>query len=300
MIYRLVYFTKELLKNIYSNFFIYLLTITGISLAFTICNIYLIMVININTFLKDWSLELSKFSVYIKEGVPEYLIEYLRSEVESFDGVNKITYLSKEASLSIFKNDFSNYSEILNGFDSNPLPASLEVEFDISYLYDYTYKEYIASFIKSNPLVEDVLFSNDWIKGFLKVSILIKVIGILLGLGIIITTLIISGITIKLSAYLRNDEIEIMKLLGATKRFIKFPFIIEGFLQGGIGASFSIIFSFAFFYIIRYIIFQQGEFSSLIDKISFLPTKFIVIIVLLGGIFGFIGSNISLRKVVNV
>jgi cell division transport system permease protein len=116
------------------------------------------------------------------------------------------------------------------------------------------------------------------------------------GVVILLATIFIISNTIKLTLFARKDEIEIMKLVGATNFFIRVPFFIEGILQGLLGAFFALIVLFVSYQLFSNWIAQSSYFSLKFFKIFFLPLPHLLLIAAVGMITGFLGSFFSLGR----
>jgi cell division transport system permease protein len=142
--------------------------------------------------------------------------------------------------------------------------------------------------------VDEVQYSQEWIKRFQAIMEAIKLIGIVFGGLLFLAALFVITNTIKLTIYSRKDEIEILKLVGATNRFVKIPFLIEGSIQGFLGGSLALIILFLV-YITAITKVDLGiGFASL--DIIFLSPQFTLFLLLMSIIIGFIGSTISLGR----
>ncbi len=182
---------------------------------------------------------------------------------------------------------------LLDGLGENPLPASLEIVITRDEGGNSTpYR--LKKRLEMVDIVDEVQYSQDWIKRFEAIMEAIKIVGIVLGGLLFLAALFIIINTIKLTIYSRKDEIEILKLVGATNRFVKIPFLIEGSIQGLLGGSVALILLFLAYRILITKVDLRMGFASL-DMI-FLPTQFILFLLGMSIIVGFIGSTISLGR----
>ena len=174
----------------------------------------------------------------------------------------------------------------------NPLPSSYKLRFKISD-NRLTHISKFAEIVKGKPGVESVEYGKIWIARYEKFIVFCRVFlmatGALLSFGLI---LIISN-TIRLSIYSRQDEIELMLLIGATPGFVKIPFLLEGILQGLCGSILSLgLISIAYYYL-------KSEFQVYIDSITrgvdfqFISQPFLFSLVGLSVLIGLVASYIS-------
>jgi cell division transport system permease protein len=175
----------------------------------------------------------------------------------------------------------------------NPLPASYEVVFESKGTQGVE-PEKIKGELEKLDGVEEVQYSNEWLnklEGFLNV---VRLIGFIIGGLLCLCVVFIVTNTIKLTIYSRKDEIEILKLVGATDWFVKTPFLIEGTIQGISGGVLAVLMLFS-----GYLILPTKGVSLLgltpLDFV-FLPAGYLVLILILGAVLGVIGSFIAIGR----
>lgn len=253
---------------------------------------------NINSVMKQIETQ-QGMEAFIKEGTFEEDVKALEGKIKELDGVNKVTFVSKEDALNKMKEKLKDKQTLLNGYEeNNPFPAS--------YIVTLTTLEKSSSVqesIKSFDAVESITTRDDTINALIKITNGIRIVsGIILVLLIFVSIFIISN-TIKLTVYSRRKEISIMKYVGATNRFIRWPFIVEGIVIGVIAVLISIVVLGIAYNIISEKI-LNSSFTS-IANISFLQFSdmfnWLVIVYLALGIgIGTIGSSISMKKYLDV
>ena len=237
--------------------------------------------------------------IFIKEDATETEIETLGNEIRDIDGVNAVTFVSKEDALNSMKTVLDDNQQLLDGWDEeNPFPASYFVT-----LTDLSLNEQVQEQIYKLENVDEIASENNTINRLQELANGIKIMtAIILALLIIISIFIISY-TIKLTVHARRREISIMKYVGATNGFIRGPFIVEGIIIGVISAIITLIILGLSY---NGVIGSIGD-SVLIQDIgigllSFSDMFFLVLAVYLGlGIgIGILGSVISMRKYLKV
>lgn len=241
------YYLAEGLRNIGRNKLLNLSTIFTIAVSMTIFGFFLILFLNLKDLHESWS-ERFQITVYLKDGTDEkHLIDTIRKEKE----VSAVIYTSKENALLEFQKELGKGKGVLNTIGDNPLPASI----DITLKKEYRLSEFIeplVEMIRKLPGVEEVHYGEDWIREITVLLKGLKITGILLGSFLIAGVIFIISNTIRLALYTRQEEIEIMKLIGATRGFIRWPFVVEGVLQGLTGGASSILFLYGFYRIVAY------------------------------------------------
>jgi len=177
-------------------------------------------------------------AVFFKEYVPEPDIMVFKDKIKDVEGLKDITYVSQAEALKNYTAYNSDSKELLDviGEDASFLPASLEIKVDNPYMLEGVVKE-IEVRDDTKMILETGLKKNQEIVDKLrKVNRLVGIADVSLSLIFIIIALLIIFNTIRMTIFTRKEEIEIMKLVGATDWYIRWPFIIEGMLYGVIGA----------------------------------------------------------------
>lgn len=283
----------EAADNIQANKETSLIAILTIAVAISILGIFLLIHFNLNNILLHWSEKL-QLVVYLKNDIKEIESKNIEEMIRREDKIWKWNFLSKDDALRIFKNRLKDKSGILEGLATNPLPTSFNIFFKEDYR-SYEKIKLLARKFQNASGVEDVDYGGEWIARFETVIFFLKVfitaVGGLLGIGLIT---IISN-TIRFSIYSRADEIEIKKLVGATRWFIQAPFLVEGIIQGVIGVLLAMALLFLFY---GYFVLKLTAGSQVLMGVTavFIPGPAIVMIILLSGLIGGIGSFLSLRK----
>ncbi|MBI5183865.1 MAG: ABC transporter permease [Nitrospinae bacterium] len=285
---------REAILSIKNNRGINLITIGTFAISMTIMGGFLIVYINFKAVVNKWS-EKVQLVIYLKDNLSIKDLEEIKKEISSDSGVDKYTYISKDEALKDFRGRLKENSSILNGLDTNPLPAS----FIITLKDDLRGSDYIKRLtkrIEGLKGIEDTEFGEGWIERFEIVTLFLRFVIIAIGGLLTIGLIFVVSNTIRLSLYSRQNEIEIMKLVGATNWFIRGPFMIEGLIQGLCGALLSLI----ILYIIYRLILFRFEYSVAIltgfAPIYFIPVDMIIYMITIGIIIGCTGSMISVGK----
>ena len=199
----------------------------------------LLVLLNLSAFMKTWADQL-QLIVYFEMNADTQAIERMEKELAARPEVAHITFVSPEEALSLLEGSLEGQDGILYGLQDNPLPASLEIELHKPYLTTEAVRKFAAGITRSSP-VADVEYGQRWLERFIAFFELARLTCLVLGIFVIIFTYCIIANTIRLMVYSRRDEIEIMKLIGAGNLMVKFPFWLEGALQGAGGASVALL-----------------------------------------------------------
>ncbi len=280
-------------KNLWSEKWINFLTVLSVSIGLLILGTFAAITLNMDAVIKRWSMSFGVV-VYLDDSVTKEVEETLEDVFSRDPDILEVKHISKDQALKDLRSIMGKESTILDGFDENPLPSSFELKLKSELLLPALVKEK-ASQIKAMAGVEEVQYGEKWLSSLNKITEIMKITSIFLGTIIFIAIVFVTYSTIKIFFYRRKEEIETLKLLGATRTFIRFPFIIEGLF---IGIAGGIISSIALF----------GTYSLIAIKIPiFLPSIKAVMVTLplgvylsippAGAVMSFIGSFIAVGKI---
>jgi cell division transport system permease protein len=286
------YFLRKALGNIWINPFLSLVTLSTIAISMLILGLFSLIYLNVQQSLQQMGGEL-QITAYLQETISPEQAKVLRSKVADWPEVEKITYLSKEQALARFRSQLREYAGILEGLKENPLPASLELTLMPQYGRSGNIKE-LSTRLGRLTGVAEVQYGRKWMAKLRVFVEVMKLVGITVGGLLLIATIFVISNTIRLTFYSRREELEIMRLVGATDFFIKAPFLIEGLLHGLGGAllaagglSLLMLFLFSHLDLPLRLAVMAGS----------LPTGQLVAGFLgLGLLLGVLGSMVSLRR----
>lgn len=267
---------------------------TGFSLFFF--SIFLLVMQNLSTSLQNVQQEV-EVSIILKDTVDTAVMNRLVDQVEKYPGVLKVKRVTKEDALTFMRGVMGEDSKLLEGLDEkNPLPESIQVSFDRSYSNEETYQRIVNDFKGSN-YVDTVQFNSGALS---QVGRLISLVHNTAWIGTIVM-LVIAGLLIgnavRLAIYVHRDEIEIMGLVGATRRYIQTPFLIEGVIEGFLGSIFGVLLSYLLFRPFVEVI-QSGSNGGVFhSNLHFLGFGSILLITAAGVLTGIISSWFATRQI---
>ncbi len=289
------YFSKEATKNVFSNGWMSLASVFTVIVSLLIFGIFLVLTINLNYIAGQFESDY-EIILIVDENCSAEQTEALKSKIEAIEYVQTATFDSKASRLQALKEGMGENAALFDGYEEdNPLRDWYKVT-----LSDLTQTDSVVAQLEQIPGVAKVRLNRETIDKLLSATSLIakNSIWIMIALGLI-SIFIISN-TIKLAVFSRAKEINIMKFVGATDWFIRWPFIIEGVIIGLFGGIFALlIISIAYSGIISSLSslgISFVSFKPLSDMTPYLIPMFIVMGIVLGGI----GSLISVRKHLNV
>jgi len=258
-----------------------------------IVGIFLLISVNLNLFLENLESQL-EIVVYLEDDISQAEINNLKSNITSIDETKEVKFVSKEEAYQNLLKNLGEQKDILSAIEKNPLPASFEIQ-----VKDPKMIEQIANQITKFKKVEEVEYGRETAERLLNFTYIFRIAGMLVLFLLVFASILIISNIIKITVYARRNEIEIMSLVGANSQFIKWPFIIEGFLQGFISAVLSIITLYYFYFFAINKMRQAIPFLPLVvDIIDLLPIG--IAIALLGSLVGILGSMFSVGKYLDV
>lgn len=294
------YLFHETLQSIKSNRISNIIAIMTISIALSIFGLFFILLINFNSIIDSFEERLNVV-LYLNDGTAENDLERIRGFLASQKEVETFSYLSKEKALEGFKKRMGDNRGILEGLEINPLPSSFVVKFK----KDFKDPSIVKGFVKKArglKGIEDVGYGQEWIEKFEIFTDLAQMITFVIGGLLGLAGILIIYNTIKLTVYSRQEEIQIMSLVGATRGFIKGPFVLIGMIQGVLGSLLSLLILWVLYktFILK-ITAPIGNILGLgLKQISFINTSQMLVYIVISFIIGIIGSTLAVGRVLKV
>ncbi len=236
---RLRYILQDALVNIRRSGWSGLASIATIAFSFVIVGIFLIITRNLGAMVSEWK-EQFQVTVFLEDGITPEQLTLLRKRIQSERAVKSMTYTSKEEALQSFKRELRGQESLLEGLGENPIPASLQLRIYEAYQTPEALRQFTASLTRLEG-VEDVQYGQEWVDRLSAAVRMLRLLGLTVGLALGLASLLIVSNTIRLAVYARAEEIEIMRLVGATRLHIRAPFLLEGMIQGGLGAAAALV-----------------------------------------------------------
>jgi len=285
------YFFRQALGNIFENRMVHLIGVGTMVIAFLIFDAFVLSFVNINAWTQERGRTLT-MSIYFKGDPERSVIEDIQRYLLDYP-VSVTKFISKQDAMKSLRRQLGEKAGLLDGLTENPLPASLEIilsrgEIDDSLPYELKKK------LERIENVDEVQYSEEWIDQIQAVMGAIEIVGLIFGGLLFLAALFIVTNTIKLTIYSRKDEIEILKLVGATNGFVKAPFLIEGSIQGFLGGSVAMSILFLGYILVTNKVNLRIGFGVL--DLVFLSPEFILLLVAASIIAGFVGSTVSLGR----
>jgi len=291
------YNINECFKNLWRNRMMSIASISSVAATLLILGIIFVLIVNISAMTQVAKDQFDTIQVYLDDDLSIEQIEDIGTKIFKLQGVKDVVFETKEEALDKMKLDWDQNGYLLDGLESNPLPNSYIVMLD-----DINYADYIVESVEGTAGIEEVKYYQEVIENIIKVTDVIRQVGLFIMVVLIaISTFIISN-TIKIAVHARRREINIMKYVGATNWFIRGPFLLEGIILGLIGALVSsTLIYFAYKYSYEAIMDQFYMFiSAYLIRTQVIIKDVIFIFVVIGSGIGALGSITSLRKYLKV
>jgi cell division transport system permease protein len=298
-LYVLRYFFREATSNLLgTNRLNNLVSVTIITFSLFTFGLFLLTAENLGRLVGLWT-ENVQVNVFLQKNTPRRNLLRLESMIKVSPCVLRYRYISESEALKRFQSYYPEMSELTAELDSNPFPSSYEITIRKQFQNRTSVQELVNQ-LRSDNHIDDVEYDQDWIDRVQFVIRFVRIIGIFFGSILMFTATFSISNVIKLMVLSRRDEIEIMRLVGATNTFIKGPFISEGVLQGLIGGGFAIAGLFGLYQLIltKLLALRAPFFSP--GQIQFLSPLMMTVLVGGGMMVGFIGSYLSLRKLLRI
>ena len=278
---------QSLLHDKWINF----LSVLTIAVGLLFTAITLLTVFNISLATKDLP---EKFSImlYLKEDLPQQDIETLMKTARKDPSVEKVKYITKEEAWKELKASLKNTDYVLEGVGENPLPDTLEIKLKSETISPETVKKLTAN-LRAIKGVSEIEYGEKFLTSIYSLSMGIKTVGAILIIIMSAGTLFVCYSTVKILFYRKNREIETYKLLGASKGFIRAPFIIEGAVIGFSGGILSLIGIF----ILYYLVFLKVSLAFPIFKSFLFPINMLYALPAAGLLLGITGAVFAIGRI---
>lgn len=275
-----------------------LLSVTIISLSFLVVGVFFSLSNNFQ-FLARQLAENMVIVFFLKPDITPTELKQLEEQARAAPSVNQVRYVTREQAWERFRKNFPELEDVLKNLDANPFPASLEVTLEKGAFMSEDIVGLIDR-VRLMPGVEDVQFNRDWVKRMQSLSRLARAIGFFLGSVLILASFFIISNVVRLNVLARKNEIEILRLVGATNTFIRLPFLLEGVTLGFLGSALSLL---LLYLLIRLFPIYLGQSLGALQEIinfRYLTFSQSLGLILGSGLMGLLGSLSSLARFLKI
>ncbi len=234
-----------------------------------------------------------KLIVYLQDEPGPEMQAQLRHKITNFDQVKSIKFVSREEAYNKFANELGKNRDLLEDMPKDFLPPSIEVT-PVKSLRGLSQIKLFSGYLARLPGTLKVQYGQEWLERFYHFTRLLSIVVLLSGSLLILTTIFMVAYTIRLTIMGRQDELELLKLVGATNNYIRTPFLLEGLLQGFFGSVLGIS---SLFILFRWVTvrFSGPGLFSVID-FTFFPSSTIATLIIISILLCTIGSHSSMRR----
>jgi cell division transport system permease protein len=268
-----------------------LLSTLTIALALFVLGGFLDVTSNLERLGAEWS-NAAELSVYLKDDITPAERQAAEGVVAPSDLIAAHEYVSKPDALARFKQTFGDLTAAVDGVGGNPLPASFEVRLrpgpGVSDSVDA-----LASRLRQTAGVADVRYDRQWLTRVLSAINVVRGVGLVLGSVLVVAAALTVANVVRLALYARREELEIMNLVGAPEAYVRGPFVMEGVLQGGMGALVALAALAAVFFALRGRYLVPLASAMNVTSIHFLPAELCAVLVVGGMAVGCLGGLVA-------
>lgn len=288
--------TRRARRGMLREWRLHALSVFSLAVAFVCLGAALLVLTNLRAIEERWS-HAGRASIYLKDNAAAQDVEQLKAALGAVSGIVNVRYVSPAQARQDFGQTEAGPKATLAALPVDAFPASLEIEVrpDVS---DAELEAMVGK-LKQLPAVDDVETYQAWTE---RLSRLIRggvAAAALLALVVFASVLAVVGSTIRLALQRRRTEVEVLKLVGASDRFIKGPFLVEGSAQGALGAAGAVALLAALFFVVRGRL--DAELAGLVGvEPSFLPWYVVVGMIGVGMVLGTLAALLGLRRLVTV
>lgn len=296
IISKVTYSLKQGLKGVFSNKTMSLISVVSVTSVLAILGIVLCIVLNINSFMEKTQNEVNEIRVSLDSKISKDNRIKVKEELEKINGVESVKYQTKDEAFDNMKENFGDEKELLEGV-KNPLD-----DYFIVTIADSQEIKTLAKSIEKIKGVIEVQYYEEIMENFITASNTVKQFGgIVIGFLLIVCLVLISN-TIKARVYSKKEEIQVIKYIGGSNRFVIAPFIVEGCIIGLFGSLISLgICTGMYKYVVEN---MQISLNSIVGDmmlpLSSVSYLLVLVLFVTGIIVGILGSGLSVKKYLKV
>ncbi len=288
------YFIREVAISLKRNNWMSLASIGTVTISLFILGLFLMVVANLDRMASTLESQV-QISVYLKDDITKPQTDAIEQKLKNLQGIDTINYISKDEAMKRFQERLGDQKYLLNALDNtNPLPNAFEITVKDPQMVKSASKE-----VENLPGVDTAVYAQDVVEHLFDITKLIRYIGLSVIVFLAAATVFIIANTIRLTVFARRKEIAIMKYVGATNWFIRWPFLLEGVILGFIGGDIAAVLLRLAYLALTQKVYDMMAFFPLIPLYPFL-TYITISIIASGIVIGALGSVISIKRYLEV
>lgn len=284
-------------RNVFRNRIMSLASISAIAAALFVLGLVLAMVLNFNNIISGLESKV-EITVFLKDNVQSHEIEAMSRQLNDWEGIKEWKFVSRDEALENWREEWGEQKYLLDGYtaENNPLPDSFHITVE-----NPDYVTEMVEKLRKLTMVEVVQYSKDVVGTITRIANTTRILGLAVVVILIIMAMIIIHNTIRISVYSRRREINIMKYIGATDWYIRWPFIMEGISLGIMGAVIAGSLTAGIYYLLVQQLAESPMEGNILSLLQLLPLESIIyqivgLFLLVGSVVGVIASVLSIRK----
>ena len=287
------YFFEEALTSLWRSRLVSVVSVGTMAISLFVFGVFLVVASNLSSVVSEWSRKI-QVTFFLEDGLASHIRASLENRLRDDRAVDSIEYVTREQAVQRFRSMFRDLSGLPEDLGESPFPASLEVTLRLSREAPQEVERLVRDYGNA-PGVEEVQYDLLWVQRLFTAFGLMRLVGGLLGGVLVLASVFTISNVVRLTAYSRQDEIDIMRLVGATQSYIKGPFVVEGMVQGGLGGALAVaLLWLSFHYLARDLLASSHVLGH---AVVFLPYGLSLVIIGGGMGVGIIGGYLSLRRV---
>lgn len=271
----------------------HLLTALTLAIALFVFGAFMLLQTNLEYLVRGWGEEL-QISAYLTNGVAEDRVAALMKHIEAMPEVAHARYISHAEARRDFQAALGPQSGLLDGLPADVLPASIEITLKPEERSEASVSR-LAARLRDDHDVASVEYPQQWIEKLELAALVVGWAKWVFGGALFLATFFVVRSTVRLALLTRRDEVEILQLVGAPEELIQAPFVLEGLIQGVLGAGLAVAGLWGFYLLLQDQIALFGAVLTPFGRLQFLPAERLALLVAIGLLLGTAGSLFSLR-----
>lgn len=260
------------------------LSVLSIALSLFVVGLFGLTAYNISQAVRQVE-EKVEVVAYFDDAATPAQIEVVQQEIRKLPQVGAVTFVSKTEALATAMEEMVEFRDVFSDLESNPLPSSLEIRLKPGQRAPQQVEQ-VARRMAGYPFVEAVDFGDGWVEKIYTIRRLFGAAAMSIGGAFALVAAIIIASAIRIAVFARREEIAIMRLVGATDGFVQRPFILEGLFAGVLGGLAAAGLTYL----------AWAALDRYLFRLSWVPSEWIVAVVLAGTVFGFLSSMVAVRR----
>ena len=285
------YALEEAIASLWRGRYSGLLSTATIAVALFVLGAFLAVTANLQRLSSEWS-NAAEMSVYLKDQVTPADRSAIEAVLTPGSVVAAREYVSKVDALVRFNRTFGDLAPAADGLSANPLPASYEVTLRTGPGVEERL-DALGATLRQTAGVADVRYDRQWLTRLRSVVAVVSGVGLVLGGVLTIAAALTVANVVRLALYARRDELDIMQLVGAPQAYIRGPFVMEGVLQGGLGALVALAALGVAFFALRARYLAPMASALNLSSVQFLPLELCASLLAGGMIVGCLGGFVA-------